>query len=241
MHFWLLTLITLLRKIIWERCRPSCSTHVRRLSSKFCMTFTTISFGTVAISSWMETLNRRMYEVCARGPANRYFTQCIVITWYYKCARGKGYGIFSKPPNDVARQIGSVLKTFQHPARRRGWTYQCARCHGVPQTGILHSALWLHDITNMHGITGYSKLYYYTVCCWQQLLIICTVARFGSMGYRKLDYYIMCCWCGRRQGNVTSRHIDRLAAPTCCAVHVLTSRSSLTWPWWISPRSSIIC
>ena len=120
-------------------------------------------------------------------------------------------------------------------------TYQCARCHGVPQTGILHSALWLHDITNMHGITGYRKLYYYTVCCWQQLLIICTVARFGSMGYRKLDYYIMCCWCGRRQGNVTSRHIDRLAAPTCCAVHVLTSRSSLTCPWWISPRSSIIC
>jgi len=40
---------------------------------------------------------------------------------------------------------------------------------------------------------------------------------------------------------VTSRHIDRLAAPTCCAVHVLTSRISLTWPWWILPRSSIIC
>ena len=29
----------------------------------------------------------------------------------------------------------------------------------------------------MHGITGYRKLNYYTVCCWQQLLPICTVAR----------------------------------------------------------------
>ena len=46
---------------------------------------------------------------------------------------------------------------------------------------------------------------------------------------------------GRCQGNVTSRHIDRLAAPTCCAMQVLTSRISLTWPWWIRPWSSIIC
>jgi len=46
---------------------------------------------------------------------------------------------------------------------------------------------------------------------------------------------------GRCQRNVTSRHIDRVAAPTCCAVHVLTSRISLTWPRWIRPWSSIIC
>ena len=26
----------------------------------------------------------------------------------------------------------------------------------------------------MHGITGYRKLDYYTVCCWQQLLLIRT-------------------------------------------------------------------
>ena len=29
----------------------------------------------------------------------------------------------------------------------------------------------------MHGITGYRKLDYYTVCCWQQLLPKCMVAR----------------------------------------------------------------
>ena len=34
---------------------PSCRTHVRRLSSKFCITFTNISCGTVAISSRIET------------------------------------------------------------------------------------------------------------------------------------------------------------------------------------------
>ena len=42
MQFWLLTLITQLRKIISERWRPSCRTHVRSLSSKFCITFTNI-------------------------------------------------------------------------------------------------------------------------------------------------------------------------------------------------------
>ena len=31
-----------------------------------------------------------------------------------------------------------------------------------------------------------------------------------------------------RKVNLTSRHIDFLAAPTCCAVNVLTSRISLT-------------
>ena len=46
---------------------------------------------------------------------------------------------------------------------------------------------------------------------------------------------------GRCQSNVTSCHIDRLAASKCCAVHVLTSRISLTWPWRIRQRSSIIC
>ena len=51
MQFRLLTLITQLRKIISERWRPSCRTHVRSLSSKFCITFTNISCGTVAISS----------------------------------------------------------------------------------------------------------------------------------------------------------------------------------------------
>ena len=48
-------LITQLRKIISERWRPSCRTHIRSLSSKFCITFTNISCGTVAISSRMET------------------------------------------------------------------------------------------------------------------------------------------------------------------------------------------
>ena len=38
-----------------------------------------------------------------------------------------------------------------------------------------------------------------------------------------------------RKVNVTSRHIDRLAAPTCCAVNVLKSRISFlfSWPWWM--------
>ena len=44
-----------------------------------------------------------------------------------------------------------------------------------------------------------------------------------------------------RKVNVTSRHIDRLAAPKCCAVKVLTSRISFSWPWWIRPWSGIIC
>jgi len=41
--------------IISERWRPSCRTHIRSLSSKFCITFTSISCGTIAISSRMET------------------------------------------------------------------------------------------------------------------------------------------------------------------------------------------
>ena len=48
-------LITQLRNIISERWRPSCLTHVRKLSSKFCISFTNISCDTVAISSRMET------------------------------------------------------------------------------------------------------------------------------------------------------------------------------------------
>jgi len=55
------------------------------------------------------------------------------------------------------------------------------------------------------------------------------------------DSDVTSCYSGRCQGNVTSYHINRLAAPTCCALHVLMSRISLIWPWWISPRSSIIC
>ena len=43
------------KKIISERWRPSCRTHVQSLSSKFCITFTNISCGTVAISLRMET------------------------------------------------------------------------------------------------------------------------------------------------------------------------------------------
>jgi hypothetical protein len=50
MQFRLLTLITHLRKFISERWRPSCRTHVRSLSSKFSITFTNISCGTVAFS-----------------------------------------------------------------------------------------------------------------------------------------------------------------------------------------------
>ena len=53
MQFWLLTLITQLRKIVSEIWRPSCRTHVWSLSSKFCITFTNIFCGTVAISSRM--------------------------------------------------------------------------------------------------------------------------------------------------------------------------------------------
>ena len=52
----------------------------------------------------------------------------------------------------------------------------------------------------MHGITGYHKLDSYTVCCWQQLLSICTVARgtvnwiitlcaVGSSYYQYARYY----------------------------------------------------
>ena len=55
MQFWLLTLFTQLRKIISERWRPSCRTHARSLSSKFCITFTNIFGGTVSISSRMVT------------------------------------------------------------------------------------------------------------------------------------------------------------------------------------------
>jgi len=62
MQFWLLTLITYVRKIISERWRPYC-THVRRLSSKFCITFTNIC-GTVAISRKLS--DRRLYEVFER-------------------------------------------------------------------------------------------------------------------------------------------------------------------------------
>jgi len=39
MQFWILTLITQLRKIISEKWRPSCRTHARSLFSKFCITF----------------------------------------------------------------------------------------------------------------------------------------------------------------------------------------------------------
>ena len=83
--------------------------------------------------------------------------------------------------------------------------YQYARYYGVVAQGTVNWIITLFAvgssyyqyaavITNMHGSTGYRKLDYYTVCCWQQLLPTCTVARGGSMGYRKLDYYIMCCW-----------------------------------------------
>jgi len=61
-----LTLITQLQKIISERWRPSCRTHVQSLSSKFCITFTNISCGTVAISSRMETFRSSLYEVFER-------------------------------------------------------------------------------------------------------------------------------------------------------------------------------
>ena len=63
MQFWLLTLITQLRKIIAERWRPSCRTRVWSLSSKFCITFTNISCGTVAIYLRVETF--RIVD-CAR-------------------------------------------------------------------------------------------------------------------------------------------------------------------------------
>jgi hypothetical protein len=40
-----------------EKWRPFCRTHVRSIFSKFCITFTNISCGTVAISSRMENLS----------------------------------------------------------------------------------------------------------------------------------------------------------------------------------------
>ena len=116
-----------------------------------------------------------------------------MVRFRISTSTASGLRTFQHPAKRRSSTNWVGLKTFQHPARRHSWTYQWARCHGVPQTGIIHSALCLH-ITNMHGITWYRKLDYYTVCCWQQLLQICTVARGGSMGYRKLDYYTVCCW-----------------------------------------------
>ena len=101
MQFWLLTLITQLRKIISERWRPSCRTHVRSLSSRFCITFTNISCGTIAIYSrngnfqivdctrfsnvdvWFEVTPKK--EIAGRFKSMRSFC----VTLYYLLLRKK--------------------------------------------------------------------------------------------------------------------------------------------------------
>ena len=52
MQFWLLTLITQLRKIISQRWRPSCRTRIRSLSSQFCITFICLRF----LSLWLPQI-----------------------------------------------------------------------------------------------------------------------------------------------------------------------------------------
>ena len=89
----------------------------------------------------------------------------------------------------------------------------------------------------MHGITGYRKLDYYTVCCWQQLLRICTVARGGSRG--TVNCIITLCAVGSsyyqyaRLHGVVARGTVNLIITLCVGVVVAkaTLRHAISTAW----------
>ena len=61
--------------------------------------------------------------------------------------------------------------------------------------------------TNVHGVTGSRKPAFYTVQSDYMILPICTVLR----GYRKLDYYTVCCW--QQLLLIRTRYADSVVTP----------------------------